>query len=102
MTAAIHYVYILKSLSVNRYYLGETQDAVVRLQLHNDESRGTYTSKNGPWVLKRLIEVKSRSDGRRVERYIKKRKSKSYIIKLIEEDAAVASLLVRVLSNSVG
>ncbi len=97
-----HFVYILQSLSVDRYYVGETKDVGARLALHNDNSRGTYTSKNGPWELKRVIPVTSRSEGRKVEHYIKKRKSKKYIVRLITMDDAVGALLDKIKDSSVG
>jgi len=102
MHQVVHFVYILQSLSVDRYYVGETKDVQARLILHNDDSRGTYTSKNGPWDLKRVIALTSRSEGRKVERYIKKRKSKKYIRLLISEDIAVENLLKRIKTSSVG
>ena len=102
MNREVHFVYILQSLSVDRYYVGETKDVQARLLLHNDDARGTYTSKNGPWDLKRVIALTSRSEGRKVERYIKKRKSKKYIRLLISEDIAVENLLKRIKTSSIG
>jgi len=102
MILQAHYVYILQSLSVDRYYIGETKDVEKRLAVHNDDSRGTYTSKHGPWELKRVITVTSRSEGRKLERYIKRRKSKKYVIRLITDRDAGEKLLNRVRNSSGG
>ncbi len=102
MDNEVHFVYILQSQSVDRYYVGETKDVDARIALHNDNSRGTYTSKNGPWELQRVIPVASRSEGRKVEHYIKKRKSKKYIARLVAKDAAVEALLDQIRDNSFG
>jgi putative endonuclease len=91
----MHYVYILQSKRNGQYYVGQTPDLELRLLFHNQISEDSFTSKGRPWKLMRAIAVNSRSEAVLIERYIKGRKSKSYISQLIEQDRAVEKLLRR-------
>ena len=73
----MHVVYILYSPTYEKYYVGQTPDMETRLLFHNELSENSYTSRYRPWELKRVIEVGSRSQAVRIERYIKKRKSRA-------------------------
>jgi putative endonuclease len=81
------YVYFLYSSNSDRYYIGYTEDVVKRLKEHNHPVvKSKFTSKYLPWELKLSFEVSSvRGDAIRVERFIKKQKSKVFIQKLIAE-----------------
>ena len=72
----MYYVYILYSTSSDKYYVGQIDNLELRLKFHNELSEKSYTSKHRPWDLKRSIELKNRSEAVRIERMIKKRKSK--------------------------
>ncbi|MCB9296518.1 MAG: GIY-YIG nuclease family protein [Lewinellaceae bacterium] len=89
----MHYAYILYSPSADKYYVGQTPELETRLLFHNELSENSFTSRYRPWVLERAIAVNTRSEAMALERYIKGRKSKRYIRKLIDEEAAVKSLL---------
>ncbi|MCB9288229.1 MAG: hypothetical protein H6560_13005 [Lewinellaceae bacterium] len=52
--------------------------------------------------LKLKILVNNRSEAVTIERYIKNRKSKAYIRKLIQEESAVAKLLAKFKINPPG
>jgi len=67
-----HFVYILWSASISRYYCGESSNVESRLQIHNNHG-AKYTSKGIPWKLIEIIEVTNRSEARKLERKIKKR-----------------------------
>ncbi|WP_082911433.1 GIY-YIG nuclease family protein [Pedobacter psychrophilus] len=45
------YLYILYSISSNKYYLGYSEDPERRLLEHNNSERVTYTSKHRPWII---------------------------------------------------
>lgn len=53
-----HYVYILQSESVGKYYCGETQNIEDRIERHNS-GRSKSTKSGIPWKLIRIIEVVS-------------------------------------------
>ncbi len=80
---SMYYVYILYSKSHDRYYVGQTNDVERRLIEHNENPRMTYTHKFRPWELVRQYEVDTRSNAMKLERYIKKMKSRKIIERLI-------------------
>ncbi len=80
-----YYVYILYSLSYDRYYIGHTNDIFRRVEEHNTNSRMTYTHKYRPWKLKTHYEFGSRSNAMKIEKYIKRMKSRKVIERLIQD-----------------
>lgn len=82
----MYYIYILYSETHDRYYVGYTSDVFRRLEEHNTNSRMTYTHKFGPWKLKTYFEVgENRAAAMKIEKYIKKQKSRKLIERLINE-----------------
>lgn len=77
-------LYILYSKRLDRYYVGYTNDLSRRLTEHN-RVKGKYTDIGFPWILvyKEAFETKRSAIAR--ERYIKSRKSRSFIIELIAQ-----------------
>ncbi|MCF8357703.1 MAG: GIY-YIG nuclease family protein, partial [Prolixibacteraceae bacterium] len=62
------------------YYVGSTDNVRRRLTEHNELSENSYTSKFRPWELIAFFEVgESRSTALKIEKHIKKQKSKTYI-----------------------
>ena len=51
------YLYILYSISSDKYYVGYSDNIERRLSEHNYSERTTYTSKHRPWILKKQIEI---------------------------------------------
>ena len=94
------YLYILYSVSSDKYYIGYSDNTDRRLFEHNNNLRSTtYTSKHRPWVLKKTIELgDSRSFAMKIEKTIKKSKSRILVEKIIEEVNSLGDLaqLVRV------
>ncbi|MFT3950067.1 MAG: GIY-YIG nuclease family protein [Agriterribacter sp.] len=95
----MYYIYIIYSPSADKYYIGYTTDIKARLEKHNhQESFNTYTRKYRPWVLKGLFLVgENEKEAIRIERFIKKQKSRAMIEKLIDPyfvpDATLAQLV---------
>jgi putative endonuclease len=81
------YVYILKSVKNGSYYVGTTRNISNRLKEHNSgETKSTrYLA---PYEVIYSEPYGSLCDARRRERYIKSRKSKKYIEKLISRGVA--------------
>ncbi|MCF1191968.1 GIY-YIG nuclease family protein [Mangrovimonas sp. AS39] len=73
-----HYVYILWSESLGRYYCGESKDVDNRLLVHN-KGGNKYTTKGIPWKLQEVFEVSNRSEARKLENKIKKRGIKRFL-----------------------
>ncbi|MBE7639757.1 GIY-YIG nuclease family protein [Salegentibacter sp. BLCTC] len=69
------YVYILFSESLNGYYIGSTQSIDSRLKKHLQSNKG-FTSKAKDWLLVYSETFETRTGAVRIERQIKKWKSR--------------------------
>ncbi|GAL68333.1 GIY-YIG nuclease family protein [Jejuia pallidilutea] len=82
----MYYLYIIYSETFDRFYVGSSQAPWKRLQSHNTSKFNTYTSKYRPWVLKAVFEAGiTRGDAEKIERFVKKQKSRALLLKLIDE-----------------
>jgi putative endonuclease len=77
-------LYILYSESLDRYYVGYTNDLPRRLSEHN-RSKGKYTDAGIPWILVYSESFASKKDAMDREKFIKSRKSKKFIIELVAQ-----------------
>jgi len=84
MDGSLFYTYILYSQSIDRYYVGYTEDLVLRLQRHN-EGWGKYSKRGIPWILVYSEAYPDKVAACRREREIKSRKSRKYIESLIRK-----------------
>ncbi|UII77360.1 GIY-YIG nuclease family protein [Flagellimonas sp. HMM57] len=76
----MHYVYIIQSKIDNGFYVGETRDLVDRLTRHNTkELNAGITNRKIPWDYFYILKVKNSTVARKIERHIKKMKSRAYI-----------------------
>ncbi len=75
---SMFYVYILHSSSLEKYYVGSTEDVNHRLQQHNS-GKGSFTKKGIPWLLIISFECITRSESVQLEMKIKKRGAKRYL-----------------------
>ena len=83
----LFYLYILQSESTGKYYVGYTTDPWKRLMEHNTAEHNTYTSKHRPWKLVALFKIsESENEAIRIERFIKKQKSRTFIQMLIDTE----------------
>ncbi len=79
------FVYILYSETLDRFYVGSTEDIEQRVQWHNNgEFSHAYTIKGRPWVLRFSHSCNSRSEAMTLEKKIKAKKSSKYIRALIQ------------------
>ena len=95
----MYYIYILYSGSSDKYYVGYTDDPARRVIEHNTKPFNTYTSKHRPWELVASFWAgATRGEAIRVERYIKRQKSRAFLQKLIayQDDPEQIAQLVRV------
>ena len=79
----MYYVYILKSETTGRYYCGQTNNLSKRISQHNDPMNTftrTTSRHRGPWVLFTHFSCESRQEALRLERRIKKRGIKRFLI----------------------
>ncbi len=82
----MYYLYILHSARHDIYYVGYTSNYQQRLNQHNtQEYFNTYTTKYRPWILAAVFECGSEEkEAIRLERFIKKQKSRRLIELLIK------------------
>jgi putative endonuclease len=76
------FVYILFSEKLNKFYIGSTTDLERRLKEHN-RGKEKFTKTGIPWLLVYNELFDELIDARRREVYIKKQKSRKFIVSLI-------------------
>ena len=96
-----YYVYILYSISADKYYVGYTTDYLKRLNDHNTQDFfNTYTSRFRPWVLVAVFEAgMNEAQAVVLERFIKRQKSRRLIEQLVDPEfipTGILAQLVRV------
>ncbi len=74
-----YWVYIIYSKSIDKYYVGQTEDTVKRLGEHQLKKNLGATD----WVIKYVEEFETRSQAVKRESEIKRKKRRSYIEWLI-------------------
>ncbi len=77
-----HFVYVLKSLSTGRFYIGQTANLNRRIAQHNND-RARFSKNRGPWELVHTEEFPTRPEACRRERTIKKMKSHAWIEQVV-------------------
>ena len=72
-------VYILYSLSADKYYIGSTKDLDQRILFHQEkEFARSFTAKYSDWELFHEISDVSNKTARQIEMHIKRMKSRKY------------------------
>jgi len=83
----MYYIYILYSEVADLYYVGYTNDPKRRLDEHNSSPHNTFTSKHRPWKLMAyFICSKDEGEAMKIERFIKKQKSRKLLALLCVPD----------------
>jgi len=81
------YLYILYSDSADKYYVGHSEDPWRRLEQHNHNEKDRFTGKYKPWRLLAVYQVSERKgDADKIEKFIKRQKSRKLIEKMIAPD----------------
>ncbi len=94
---ATYYLYVLYSSSSDKYYVGYSSDVGARVEQHNTSGRSTYTSKHRPWVLVKQWELgEDRGFAMRIERGVKRMKSRKFVERLIKDVHDVSKLAQQV------
>ena len=76
----MHYVYILHSQTLNRFYVGQTQNLEQRINFHhNPTNKKAFVAKANDWELNYNIACNSNNQALAIEKHIKRMKSKKYI-----------------------
>ena len=89
-------IYILYSEKLNRYYIGSTKDIAQRIDQHNDPDFNQNWTKRGiPWQLFLSIPANTQQQALKIEHYLKKMKSRKYLLMLKENPDLIKKLLSR-------
>lgn len=83
-----HFVYILYSKKLDKYYVGSSQDPEQRLHYHNIGKKG-WTRTGVPWQLVFKKEFTDKKKATEKERYIKKQKDRKYIERMISGEIEI-------------
>ena len=90
------YIYILFSEDASKYYVGHTTNPELRLKQHNSNAGEKYTGKYSDWKMVALFECgESRAEAMKLEKFIKKQKSKNLVLKLIDPDFTPTGILAQ-------
>ncbi|MGE5520737.1 MAG: GIY-YIG nuclease family protein [Candidatus Dadabacteria bacterium] len=83
----MYYIYILKSESSDNFYIGYSDNPSRRLIEHNSSPHNTYTSKHRPWKIAAVFQCSIiEGEAMKIEKYIKRQKSRNLIEKLVDAD----------------
>lgn len=90
----MHFLYILYSINLNRYYVGESKTPYCRLKLHNTHHfKKSFTNATNDWKLALLYEVDDKKAALYLETFIKKMKSRKFIERIIRNTSILKDIL---------
>jgi len=80
----MHYVYILYSSKIDKYYIGYSENPQKRVEFHNSKFNKIWSKRGQPWVLMLTLKFDNKSEALRSEKFIKRKKSRAYIKAVID------------------
>jgi putative endonuclease len=80
--AFMFYVYILRSISSGKYYIGQSENPERRLDYHNTIEKG-FTSRYRPWELVWKKGYETRTEALKAETMVKNRKDRMFVERVI-------------------
>ena len=81
------YIFIIYSDLTDKFYLGYSANPFIRLQQHIESKGDKYTGIASDWKLKAIFKVSSiEADAMKIEKFIKKQKSRKLIERLCDQD----------------
>ena len=91
-----HFVYVIYSRSIDKFYIGETEDIDTRLYQHNSGFfQNTFTSRANDWTLHWHLACNDRSQARKIETHLKQMKNRKYLLNLAQFPEMGMKLLER-------
>jgi putative endonuclease len=83
----MYYIYIIYSKTSDKFYIGYSDNPQRRVVEHNTKPFNTYTSKHRPWIIKAIFQCSLiEAEAIRIEKFIKKQKSRELIEKLADSN----------------
>lgn len=83
-----YWLYILKSRTSDKYYIGVSQNPPVKLHYHNNLEKG-FTSRYRPWEIVFTKEFPDRQQAQMIEKKIKSWKSRIMVEKIISGELEI-------------
>jgi len=89
-------VYILYSPSIDRYYIGQTENIDIRIDWHQEKVfLRCFTARASDWLIFLTVDCISRKQAVNIEAHIKKMKSRKYIQNLLKYPEIIERLKLR-------
>jgi putative endonuclease len=90
----MHYLYIIYSISIDRFYIGESADVDFRLGLHqNHNFKKAFTKDASDWELALSKSCTSKEEAIYLEKFIKRMKNRKFIEKIIKRPEILDELI---------
>ena len=90
----MHFLYIIYSDKMGRFYIGESENSNLRLSQHNQHYfNSSFTNGASDWELILTFECKTKCEALYLEQYIKRMKSSAFIEKVIKEPTILKDIL---------
>ncbi len=91
-----HYVYIIYSREIDKFYTGESVDPIERVVQHNNGFYSNSSTKiTNDWEIFLTIKCTSRTQAIKVERFIKKMRNRKFYHRLKNGPGIVVAILKR-------
>ncbi|QCX01703.1 GIY-YIG nuclease family protein [Aggregatimonas sangjinii] len=91
----MHYIYILYSIELNRFYTGQTSNVEIRKDFHDQAPPNKFTAQAKDWELFHEIACQTKEQALKIEMHIKRMKSSTYIKNLKKYPEITEKLLER-------
>jgi len=85
----MYFVYILYSKTINKYYIGYSENPIKRLEFHNSDFNKIWSKRGKPWELMMTFPFESKSEALKAEKFIKKQKSSQYISSILQQQIII-------------
>ena len=93
----MYYCYVIYSQTLNKYYIGESDDVERRLELHNSGYFArAYSKRATDWSLFVVIPCPTRITALKIEKYLKKKKSRKYIERIKSNPEMINELISKI------
>ncbi|PCJ98813.1 MAG: excinuclease ABC subunit C [Flavobacteriaceae bacterium] len=89
-----HFLYIIYSKTLDKFYIGETPNIQNRIQQHNQHYFKTnFTKSANDWSIVLSKKCDSKENAIYLEKFVKRMKSKKFVLKLIANPQILDDLL---------
>ena len=92
----MYFVYVIYSQALDSYYVGYSSDPEVRSKQHNEGFYfDSFTSKSSDWNLFYVLKCNDKTQALKIEKHIKRMKSRKYLQDLAKYPEIGNKLLIR-------